>query len=145
MKPVMVNAHLIAANTWLAFTIITAPKHHGGRAFGYRGYKADLSKAKSATQGIYDACRSDGCLTPWTTLRLPLTAFSADWSDFSGECNTTDPDGYQHRCCDRSGMPPFKEPCPTTTGLGSIIGLSLWSEGVLGDFEIEIKSISIEI
>ena len=42
-------------------------------------------------------------------------------------------------------MPPFKEPCPTTTGLGSIIGLSLWSEGVLGGFEIEIKSISIEI
>ena len=140
--------HLKARLTpsWLAFTVVTAPKHHGGRGRGDRGYKADLGQAKSATQGIYAACRSDGCLRPWTTLRLPLTAFSADWSDFSGECNTLDPDGYQHTCCERAGkVPPFKAPCPTTKGLGSIIGLSLWAEGVLGDFEVEIKSISIEI
>ena len=97
-------------------------------------YKADLGKAKSTTQGI-----------GWTILRLPLTAFSSDWSDFTGECNTTDPDGYQHRCCDTSSGIPWEEPCPTANGLASIIGLSVWSEGVFGDFSFEIKSISIEI
>ena len=97
-------------------------------------YKADLGKAKSTTQGI-----------GWTILRLPLTAFSSDWSEFTGECNTTDPDGYQHKCCDVSSGVPYEEPCPTTKGLEAIIGLSVWAEGVLGDFSFEIKSISIEI
>ena len=123
----------------LVMIVHTAPLHHGGREkFGM--YKADLSKAKSmetaTTRGL-----------GWTTLRLPLTAFSSDWSDFSGECNTKDPDGYQHKCCDfdTSAGTPWEEPCPTTKGLESIIGLSVWSEGVLGDFSFEIKSISIEI
>jgi len=113
----------------------TAPHHHGGRElFGM--YKADLSTAKSTTQGV-----------GWTILRLPLTAFSSDWSDFTGECNTKDPDGYQHKCCDynRSSGLPWKEPCPTTKGFESIIGLSVWSEGVFGNFSFEIKSISIEL
>ena len=79
---------------------------------------------------------------------LAMTAFSSDWSDFTGECNTKDPDGYQHKCCDASLGPwPWEEPsrCPTIKGLESIIGLSIWSEGVLGGFSFEIKSISIEI
>ena len=114
----------------------TAPLHHGNRSSMFGMYKADLSTAKSTTQGV-----------GWTILRLPLTAFSSDWSDFTGECNTKDPDGYQHKCCDynRSSGLPWKEPCPTFVGLESIIGLSVWSEGVLGEFSIEIKSISIEL
>jgi len=55
----------------------TAPHHHGGRElFGM--YKADLAKAKSAP--AFDQG------TDWAILRLPLTAFSSDWSDFTGEC-----------------------------------------------------------
>ena len=76
--------------------------------------------------------------------RQRLTAFSSDWSDFTGECNTKDPDGYQHLCCDASSGMPWQEPCPTTKGLESIIGLSVWSDGVLGNFSISIRSISIE-
>jgi len=117
----------------LALTSLKAPHHHGGHElFGM--YKADLGKAKSTTLGA-----------GWATLRLPLTAFSSDWSDFTGECNTKDPDGYQHKCCDASSGTPWEEPCPTTDGLASIIGLSIWSEGVLGDFSLDIKSISIEL
>ena len=96
-------------------------------------YKADLAKAKSTPLGV-----------DWTILRLPLTAFSSDWSDFTGECNTKDPDGYQHVCCDASSGMPWQEPCPTTKGLESIVGLSVWSEGVLGSFSVDIRSISIE-
>ena len=114
----------------VVMVVHTAPRHHGGREF-FGMYKADLGKAQSTTQGV-----------GWTTLRLPLTAFSSDWSDFSGGCNTKDPDGYQHKCCDASSR---EEPCPTKTGLESIIGLSIWSEGVFGDFAFDIKSISIEI
>jgi len=117
----------------LALTSLYAPRHHGDReVFGM--YKADLGKAKSTTQGV-----------GWTILRLPLTAFSSDWSAFTGECDTKDPGGYQHKCCDASSGIPRPEPCPTGKGLQSIIGLSIWSEGVLGDFELELKSISIEI
>ena len=83
--------------------------------------QADLSKAKSTTQGI-----------GWTILRLPLTAFSSDWSSFTGECNTKDPDGYQHKCCDdaSSGNTTSapQEPCPTSAGLRSIVGISLLRE-----------------
>ena len=129
---VLTNMMLLIAMHMMART---APHHHGGRElFGM--YKADLGTAKTTTQGI-----------GWTILRLPLTAFSSDWSNFTGECSTKDPDGYQHKCCDynRSSGLPWEEPCPTTKGLESIIGLSVWSEGVLGDFALEIKSISIEL
>jgi hypothetical protein len=117
----------------LALTSFNAPRHHGGREL-LGMYKADLGKAKSTTQGI-----------DWTILRLPLTAFSSDWSDLTGECDTKDPNGYQHKCCNASSGTPREEPCPTTKGLASIIGLSIWSEGVLGDFALDLKSISIEI
>jgi hypothetical protein len=78
-----------------------------------------------------------------------ITKGSSDWSDLTGECDTKDPDGYQHKCCDASSGAPWEEPCPTIKGLASIIGLSIWAEqgaeGVLGDFALALKSISIEI
>lgn len=127
----------------LALTSFTAPRHHGGREL-LGMYKADLGKAKSTTQGVEVQQQNS-----WTILRLPLTAFSSDWSDLTGECDTKDPDGYQHKCCDASSGAPWEEPCPTIKGLASIIGLSIWAEqgaeGVLGDFALELKSISIEI
>jgi len=129
----------------LGLTSATAPRNKGrDQLFGM--YKADLSKAKSTTQGGGAAHGAYSGSIGWTTLRLPLTSFSSDWSRFSGECDTKDPDGYQHRCCVPT-IPGFPnvEPCPSGKGLGSIIGLSLWAEGVLGDFSIDIKSITIEM
>lgn len=77
--------------------------------------------------------------TDWTTVKIPLKDFSYDWSDFTGRCDTKDPNnGTQHVCC--SSIHP--EVCPTATFLSKITSVAVWAEGVAGDFHIDIKSIS---
>ena len=35
----------------------------------------------------------------FSTIKVPLSSFSVDWSDYTGECTTKDPTGEQHVCC----------------------------------------------
>jgi hypothetical protein len=73
-----------------------------------------------------------------TTVKVPFNSFSVDWSDFTGRCDTKDPNnGYQHHCC----SPEHPEVCPTAQHLSQITGLEIWAEGVAGDFDIKIVSI----
>ena len=38
--------------------------------------------------------------TEWQTVKIPFSAFSYDWSDYTGRCDTKDPrNGTQHVCC----------------------------------------------
>jgi len=76
--------------------------------------------------------------TSFSSVRLPWTSFSAGTSDYSGRCDTTDPTGIQHHCCG----PDHPELCPTRSHLAAIQGLSIWAEGVQGDFELELRSIA---
>ena len=116
----------------LAIGAIGAPKHHGGHEME-GSYKAGFAIAKTYTLDSILGGDDDG----WSTVYLPFTEFSSDWSDFSGECTTKDPDGYQHKCCSKDAP----EVCPNAKTLKLINNLALWAEGVEGDFHIEVKSI----
>jgi len=76
--------------------------------------------------------------TARTTVRVPFSDFSVDWSDFTGRCDTKDPNnGYQHHCC--SAERP--DVCPRADNLDKISSLEIWAEGVAGDFDIKVFSI----
>merc|ERR1712107_248264 len=89
------------------------------------GYKAGL-KLPASTDG------------EWQTAFMKFTEFSWDWSDFTGDCATKDPDGYQHKCCTKE-TPDF---CPTAQRLRGISSFNIWAEGAKGDFHLEIKEIA---
>ena len=71
-------------------------------------------------------------------MRVPFSAFSVDTSEYTGRCDTTDPDGGTHRCC--SAEQP--EVCPHAEHLASLRSLELWAEGVEGPFSLEVRSIA---
>jgi hypothetical protein len=111
----------------VAISSTKAARHHGGHElFGM--YKANFEMGEVHKQGV----------TSWDTLTIPFKKFSSDWSDFTGECATRDPDGYQHQCCETG----TEHICPSEAGLSHINGLSVWAEGVEGDFKLEVLSIS---
>ena len=77
--------------------------------------------------------------TGWQVVSIPMSDFSDDWSPFSGDCSTKDPwwsGGTQHHCC---GSGDATQYCPTSTFLSALTDLSIWAEGVEGDFHIETK------
>jgi hypothetical protein len=73
--------------------------------------------------------------TDWQVVSVPFDSFSYDWSDFTGECNTKDPDGKQHVCCSTE----HPEVCPKAKFLGDITAIAIWAEGSAGDFHIEVQ------
>lgn len=76
--------------------------------------------------------------TERTTVKVPFSSFSVDWSDFTGRCDTKDPgSGFQHSCCGAE----HPEVCPTAQHLAQITGLELWAEGIEGDFDLKVFSI----
>mmetsp|Transcript_13268 Transcript_13268/g.17716 ORF Transcript_13268/g.17716 Transcript_13268/m.17716 type:complete len:216 (-) Transcript_13268:84-731(-) len=103
-----------------AFSAIGAPRHHGGHEL----------------QGSYKT--SFAATSDWTTVTLNFNQFSSDWSDYTGDCDTKDPDGYQHVCCSEENA----QVCPDATRLARIDALSLWAEGTEGAFHLEILSIN---
>merc|ERR1719181_1507748 len=108
-----------------AFSAVGVPTHNGGHEL-LGSFKSSFSIPPSSSGGGYD------------TVYLPFHSFSWDWSDFTGECSTKDPDGYQHRCCGTD----HPEVCPTAKQLAKIDGFSLWAEGAEGNFTVDILSVS---
>lgn len=103
-----------------AFNAVGAPRHHGGHeATG--SYKQNFVATAE-----------------WSTVKLPMLNFSSDWSDYTGDCDTQDPDGYQHQCCDPVTAP---EVCPDAARLSQITGYSFWAEGHEGKYNLEIKTV----
>eukprot|EP00049_Salpingoeca_infusionum_P002241 m.55106 g.55106 ORF g.55106 m.55106 type:complete len:400 (+) comp11466_c0_seq1:337-1536(+) len=70
----------------------------------------------------------------WTTVAVPWTSFSNDWSPFTGNCDTKDPTGKQHYCCSEE----HPNVCITPADLKAIEQLGLWTEGVSGNFTLDI-------
>jgi hypothetical protein len=70
-----------------------------------------------------------------------MSGFSSDWSDFTGDCSTKDPNGYQHKCCPSGGLD--SDPvCPAKKTLAKVDGITIWSEGVGGNFALKIYEIA---
>ena len=104
-------------------------KHHNGGHELEGSYKADFK--------LGDFSATGKC----TAIYVPFSDFSSDWSDFTGECSTKDPNGYQHKCCPAGGVD--KDPvCPSKQNLKVVDGITIWSEGVGGDFALELYEVS---
>lgn len=72
--------------------------------------------------------------TDWQTVAIPFSSFSNDWSSFTGDCDTVDPNGKTHRCCSTS----HPEVCPSQKNLRDISVVGLWMEGHAGKFHLEV-------
>lgn len=117
---------------------------------GYQGFKVEFSAPHVPRTSIYGggSYKAGFNLTggDWQVVEVPLTAFSYDWSGYTGRCDTKDPKGMfpwskpkQHYCCDKSGQQPAKsEVCVESKFLKTIDSIGVWAEGVHGDFNIEI-------
>jgi len=111
-----------------------APGMPKTQRFGEPGWKADFKLQRS---------------TDWQEVAVPFTQFSYDWSEYTGECNTKDPDslfhkGAQHYCCDKSGLEPSKpEVCIDPQYLSKVNTFEIYAEGVEGDFNIEVDYIAV--
>lgn len=99
-----------------------APSHHGGHGGGSHAQPFKVPASLNAE---------------WQSVFLPFNGFSYDHSDYTGDCFTKDPDGYQHRCCS-DGNP---DVCPTSTQLETINLFNIYAEGVEGEFQMDVKEI----
>jgi len=100
----------------------------------YAGYKVSFAADTLDRQFKSFKANFELNTTEWTTVAIPFTQFSKDWSSFTGDCNTTDPTGQVHHCCSAA----HPEVCPTKHNLRDISQLGLWTEGASGDFHLEI-------
>ena len=75
--------------------------------------------------------------TEWEEVAVPFTQFSIDWSEYTGDCDTKDPNGLQHYCCSDA----HPDVCVKPDYLKAITGLQVWAEGKKGKFNIEIDYI----
>jgi hypothetical protein len=110
----------------------------------YTGYKVgfgakDVPRTSPYGGGSFKADFALSDSPDWQVLTVPFDAFSYDWSGFTGECSTKDPDGTQHVCCG----PEHLEVCPSTTFLSTLTNVQVWAEGVEGDFHIEIDYVGV--
>jgi hypothetical protein len=106
-----------------------------GEFFNYSGYKfsfaADtLNPQFKSFKADFPAVKSAG----FTTIAIPFTQFSNDWSSFTGECSTKDPTGYQHHCCTTE----HPEVCVKPKNLKDISQIGVWAEGVAGKFSMKL-------
>lgn len=110
----------------LALSAFGVPHHNGGHELE-GSYKQGF-----AISGLGLECEA---------IYLPMSGFSSDWSDFSGNCDTKDPNGYQHKCCPSGGLN-SNPVCPSKKNLATVDGITIWSEGVGGDFAMKIYEIA---
>merc|ERR1719498_1166336 len=103
----------------------------------YTGFKVSfaadtLNPQFSSYKSEFNVTRHDGV---WHTVAVPFENFSNDWSAYTGRCDTVDPNGKKHKCCSKE----TPEVCPTDKNLADISQFGLWTEGVAGEFHIEVQ------
>mmetsp|Transcript_62500 Transcript_62500/g.104003 ORF Transcript_62500/g.104003 Transcript_62500/m.104003 type:complete len:284 (+) Transcript_62500:29-880(+) len=118
----------------------SSPAYKGFKVdFGAKGLKRPTGSVSHGSASLKaDFELPAGAATDFVTVKIPFSSFSVDWSDYTGECDTKDPGGYQHLCCDTE----HPEVCPQAHHLAKIESFAMWAEGVAGDFELEIKEIA---
>ena len=106
----------------------------------YAGYKVAFGAKgiprKTHGAGSFKAGFNLTDTTDFQVVHIPFDTFSYDWSEFTGRCDTKDPNGEQHHCCSTD---PTK--CPTKAFLATITTIEVWAEGAVGLFELEIDYI----
>merc|ERR1711988_1081214 len=102
---------------------------------GYAGYKVSFA-ADTLNPQFRSFKAGFQIKTPgqWEVVAVPFSDFSNDWSPYTGRCDTVDPTGKAHKCCNST----FPEVCPTEKNKHDISQLGLWAEGVEGKFHLEI-------
>jgi len=115
----------------------------------FKGFKVAIDAAGLKCPGIAFSPFTTSWKAPFTvpagsdfsTVTVPLSAFSCDWSSYTGACDTKDPGifGRQHQCCGAK----HPEKCPSKAALSAITGVEVWAEGAEGKFHLEIESISL--
>lgn len=108
----------------IAIGAIGVPLHSGGHEV-LGSYKANFTLPAQSSYPQFD------------TVHIPWNMFSWDWSDFTGNCFTKDPTGYQHQCCSDG-----EKYCPNAKTLSQIVSIELWAEGVEGEFTLDIEQIN---
>merc|ERR1712039_163568 len=105
------------------FAAPSIPVHHGyhGRGYGSQAQGFHVPASKGAE---------------FQTVFLPFNGFSYDWSDFTGDCSTKDPDGFQHQCCSQNASI-----CPTVKQLTGLDSVMIYAEGVEGKFHLDVQEI----
>ena len=100
---------------------------------GYKGFKVDfgaknltrpsgsLDHGGTSLKANFEVPASD----TFVTVKVPFRSFSVDWSDYTGDCDTKDPNGYQHLCCDSA----HPDVCAQTHHLAGITHFAIWAEG----------------
>jgi len=107
---------------------------HTGPVF--KGYK--ISFAANTLDPQFDSYKAPFEIKSpgvWEIVHVPFTDFSKDWSSYTGRCDTIDPTGKAHKCCNST----YPEVCPTEKNKGSIQQLGLWTEGVEGSFSLSVE------
>jgi len=105
-----------SANNYLGFRISFGTKHAPGGGFFARGYKANIGTPSVGEFG--DAI-------------LPFANFTDAWNDATG--NVVHP-------CTPSGF--GKIYCPRASDLADFRTMSIWAEGVEGDIQLEVNTIT---
>jgi len=82
------------------------------------------------SRGCFKASFSVPAGDDFSSVRIPLRAFSDKWSPATGKQTAT--------CAQDSDV------CPTAAKLAKIVRLEIWAEGALGRAHLEVKSISVE-
>ena len=107
------------------FSSSAMPRAQGSHRHGAPSFKADFALPATAVDSF-------------ELIEIPFGRFSADWSEYTGRCDTRDPSGEQHHCC--SATQP--EGCVAAKHLETINSLNIWAEGIEGNFQLDIRSIS---
>eukprot|EP00756_Hemistasia_phaeocysticola_P034432 Hpha_TRINITY_DN16520_c0_g4::TRINITY_DN16520_c0_g4_i1::g.132749::m.132749 len=103
----------MSATAYRGFRISFGTAHAPGGGFFARGYKADI--------GVPSVGKFADAV-------LPFTNFTDDWNDATGN--------PVHTCAED------KVYCPTEKSLQDFKTMSIWAEGVEGDIQLFVKSIS---
>lgn len=105
----------------------------------YKGFKVSL--AADTWNPQFDSYKANFMVPAGDDFQLvaiPWEKFSNDWSAYTGDCDTTDPRGKVHHCCDKD----HPDVCISKKNLSDINQVGLWAEGHEGQFHLEIESIS---
>jgi hypothetical protein len=93
----------------------------------YAGYKVSLGHNYFPILKDYKA--DFNATSEWSDVMVPFSAFSDNWSSYTGEPITT---------CEKD-----KKVCVTDKTLKNIEQIAFWAEGVAGQVHLEIESISV--
>merc|ERR1712100_287907 len=94
---------------------------------GYAGYKVSLGHNYFPVLKDYKA--DFNATSEWSDVMIPFTAFSDNWSSYTGEPIST---------CAKD-----LKVCVTDKTLKNIEQIAFWAEGVAGKVHLEIASISV--